>query len=378
MGKIVLLVPREEMLYQAHNILQEKKYAISDMRVIQTENAVVEARKAIAAGASILIARGLQASVIKQYTDIPVVEIVVTAQEMALLVVKAKQIVGRDMPVIAVVGVKNMFCDMSYFESIYDIRLRTYFASNGAGLKEQSRLAIEEGADLVIGGDVAVGTAKEAGCPSLFLSMTEDSLRTAFAMAESMDFAMGAEKRSNAQIEALLDYSFNGVVNMDKDGVITAVNPVMKDILGPDGGQVAGRKMEDVFKDIDHGKLTEVLEGKQESYSSFMQAGSTAVFAILAPVRVGDETEGAILTCHKVKRQGTDQGPAGRCGGGSVEAPRPDCQGMFPVRLQQSKAMQDCVHLARLYSQSGLPVLILGRPERNSACCREYAQCRVI
>ena len=103
MGKIVLLVPREEMLYQAHNILQEKKYAVSDMRVIQTENAVVEARNAIAAGATILIARGLQASVIKQYTDIPVVEIVVTAQEMALLVVKAKQIVGKEMPVIAVV-----------------------------------------------------------------------------------------------------------------------------------------------------------------------------------------------------------------------------------------------------------------------------------
>ena len=360
MGKIVLLVPREEMLYQAHNILQEKKYAVSDMRVIQTENAVVEARNAIAAGATILIARGLQASVIKQYTDIPVVEIVVTAQEMALLVVKAKQIVGKEMPVIAVVGVKNMFCDMSYFETIYDIRLRTYFASNGAGLKEQSRLAIEEGADLVIGGDVAVGTAKEAGCPSLFLSMTEDSLRTAFAMAENMDFAMGAEKRSNAQIETLLDYSFNGVVNMDKDGVITAVNPVMKDILGQDGEQVAGRRMEDVFKDIDHGRLTEVLEGRQESYSSFMQAGSTAVFAILAPVRVGDETEGAILTCHKVKRQRLAGERQNSVKDSQLKPPGLIARGCFQSVLQHSKAMEDCVHLARLYSQSELPVLILG------------------
>ena len=41
MGKIVLLVPREEMLYLAHNILQEKKYAIAQMRVIQTENTAV-------------------------------------------------------------------------------------------------------------------------------------------------------------------------------------------------------------------------------------------------------------------------------------------------------------------------------------------------
>ena len=67
MGKIVLLVPREEMLYQAHNILQEKKYAVSDMRVIQTENAVVEARNAIAAGATILIARPPSSSSTRTY-----------------------------------------------------------------------------------------------------------------------------------------------------------------------------------------------------------------------------------------------------------------------------------------------------------------------
>ena len=70
MGKIALLVSREEMLYQAHNILQEKPYAIQEMRVIKTEDSVVEARNSIAGGASIIIARGLQASLIKQYTDI--------------------------------------------------------------------------------------------------------------------------------------------------------------------------------------------------------------------------------------------------------------------------------------------------------------------
>lgn len=31
MGKIVLLVSREEMIYQAHNILQEKQYEIQEM-----------------------------------------------------------------------------------------------------------------------------------------------------------------------------------------------------------------------------------------------------------------------------------------------------------------------------------------------------------
>ena len=358
MGKIVLLVPREEMLYLAHNILQEKKYAIAQMRVIQTENTVVEARNSIAAGADIIIARGLQASLIKQYTDVPVVEIVATAQEMALLVVKARQIVKKARPIIAVVGFQNMFCDMSYFETIYDIKLRTYFAANGSGLKEKAMEAVEDGADLMIGGDIAVETAKEADIPSLFLSITEDSLRTAFSMAESLDFAMGAEKRSNAQIETLLDYSFNGVVNMYRKGVITTVNPVMRDILGADGEQVAGRHITQVFSDIDRDKLSQVLEGKEESYSSFMQAGKTSIFAILAPVRVGNETEGAILTCHKVKQQSRSERRPQRDGANRV-------QGLIARRnfssiRQESGAMKECVHLARLYSQSEQPVLLLG------------------
>ena len=130
------------------------------MRVIQTENTVVEARNSIAAGADIIIARGLQASLIKQYTDVPVVEIVATAQEMALLVVKARQIVKKARPIIAVVGFQNMFCDMTYFETIYDIKLRTYFAANGSGLKEKAMEAVEDGADLMIGGDIAVETAR--------------------------------------------------------------------------------------------------------------------------------------------------------------------------------------------------------------------------
>ena len=42
MGKIALLVSREEMIHQAHNILQEKKFEIQEMRVIHTGDTVME------------------------------------------------------------------------------------------------------------------------------------------------------------------------------------------------------------------------------------------------------------------------------------------------------------------------------------------------
>lgn len=356
MGKIALLVSRAEVLHQAHNILQEKKYAIDEMRVIQTKDSVMEARKAIADGVDIIIARGLQASLIKQYTDIPVVEIIITAQEMALLVTRAKQIVKKEVPVIAVVGFENMFCNMSYFNDIYGIDLRTYYANGSAELKAAAETAIADGVDLVIGGDTAVSVASEYKMASLFLSTTEDSLRNAFSVAESMNYAMGVEKRNNAQMETLLDYSFSGVVKMDQNGTITVINRSMEDVMECDGKTLVGKPITEVFPDIDGGKLEEVLHHRIESYTVFMQYGKTSLYAILVPIKVENRIDGAILSCHKMQKktpvaqeilkQRYQQGLIAR--------------GRFSNIVQLSKAMQDTVHMAKMYSQSNRPILIVG------------------
>lgn len=198
MGGITLLVPREDMRYQAHNVLQEKAYDVDTVQVIRTEETVAAARTAAAHGARILVARGLQASLIKQYTDVPVAEIVVTAQEMGLLIVKAKEILDRPTPVIAVVGFRNMFSDMSLFNTIYDIELRTYFAASNSLLAASAEEAAEDKADLIIGGEVALEVAKKHGIPSLFLSTTEDALRRAFDVAQRMLFALENAGRPQA------------------------------------------------------------------------------------------------------------------------------------------------------------------------------------
>lgn len=362
MGKVAILVPREEMLYHAHNILQEKSkskkhYEIGDMKVVRTKNAVMEARQSIAGGASMIIARGLQASLIKQYTDIPVIEIVITAQEMALLVVKAKQILKKENPVIAVVGFQNMFCDMSYFDSIYAIELRTFYAENNEDLRMTTMRAVEENVDLIIGGEVAVETAAQAGIPSLFLSNTEDSIRNAFSMADSVSYAMEVEKKNAAQMETLLDYSFGGVVNVDGNGKIIAVNALMEGILGQPRKKLTGSFLTEIFPDLDHVRTERMLSQGGDGFSTFLMVNGTSVFAMLAPVLIEGEVDGLILTCHKMKKKvSTNQQEVQkkRTANGLIAL------GRFEDILQESPAMQDCVHQAKLFSLSDFPVLIEG------------------
>lgn len=365
MGKIAVLVPREEMLYHAHNILQEKSghkrhYEIGDMKVVRTKNAVTEARQSIANGASIIIARGLQASLIKQYTDIPVIEIVATAQEMALLVVKAKQILKKENPVIAVVGFQNMFCDMSYFDSIYGIELRTFYAENHENLRITTLRAVEENVDLIIGGDVAVETAAQAGIPSLFLANTEDSLRNAFSMADSVSYAMDVEKKNAAQMETLLDYSFGGVVNVDGKGKIIAVNPLMEGILGQSRKKLTGNLLTEVFPDLDKVRTERMLFQGGDGFSAFLMVNGISVFAMLAPVLIEDRVDGLILTCHKMKKkissERESESQKKRTVSGLIAL------GRFSDVLQDSVSMQECIHQAKLFSLSEFPLVIEGEP----------------
>ena len=355
-------MPREEMLYQAHNILQEKKYQIQEMRVITTDNAVAEARRAISEGASVIIARGLQAYVIKQYTDVPVVELAMTAQEMALLIKRAKQIVKKENPVIAVIGFHNMFCDMSYFAELYDIELRTYYARESGSLADKARHAVQDRADLIIGGDTAVSIATENGIPSLFLSTTEDSLRQAFLMAESVQFARKAERKSAAQMETLLDYSFSGVMRLNENGIITAANPQMEDIVGRPPQELLEHNIREIVPTIGEAALHRVLQDGKD-YSVTLDSVKHPVFAVMAPIRNEDRIEGAIITCQKIRRMPR---PA-------AEKPQDTKTGAQAIRglpalsyfkdiLQESEPMQECVRYARLYALSDKPVVLRGEP----------------
>lgn len=358
MGKIVLMVPRETMIYMAHNILQEHPYAIGEMKVVSTEQVVEEAKEAVQNGASVIIARGVQASLIKQSTEVPVAEIVLTAQEMGLLVMKAKEIVKREMPVIAVVGFKNMFCDMTYFNQLYQVDLRTYFARDNESLEGMTKKAIEESADLIIGGDIAVKTAKWMGVPSLFLSATEDSLKNAFEAAERINYAIETEKRNAAQIETMLDYSFGGMIHTDRNGKIVKVSPGMEGILKCAAKELTGKRLVDVLPELDKDKVDEILKKGNDNYSLCMQIHQTAVYGILVPVTVEDKTTGAILSCNKIRKPQAPEETAG--GKGQSGTPGKPALFRFSDLMGKSEAMKEAVSLARLYSQSEKPVLIRG------------------
>ena len=67
MIKIGMLLPYEDMLLIAKRVIEETGIQVDYIKVVNTVDAVNEARNALEAGAHILIARGYQAKLIRQY-----------------------------------------------------------------------------------------------------------------------------------------------------------------------------------------------------------------------------------------------------------------------------------------------------------------------
>lgn len=354
MSKISLFVPRESMLFQAHNILQEEKYHVDDLYEVKSEDVIKRARECIANGTSIFIARGLHATLIKQYTDATVIDIVVTAQEMALLITRAKKIIKKDRPSIAIIAPKNMLCDMSYFESIYEINLKIYYEESKNELEEATINAYESQVDIIIGGETAVNKATSLGIPSLFLSTTEESLKNAIKIADNVKYAMESEKKSNAQLETILDYSFTGVIKLDTDGKILVINKIMESFFAG-GEKFIGRSIFEILQDITADDFRQVIAGEAENKAYFLKVAGNNFYAVLAPILVDGSIDGAILSCHKVL------GPKG-----NIESEQKKYKagfvavGNFKDIVCESKKMHEIVHLAKLYANSDSPVMITG------------------
>lgn len=359
MGKIALFLPKEEMLHQAHNLLPDYDLDVAEVKRTDTKGVLTEAKRAVEEGVTIIITRGLQALLLKKYTAIPVIEITMTAQEMGLLVVKAKRIVNKPNPRIALVGFPNMFSDMSCFSELYDVDFRTYFVDNSDEIQGQVKKAVNDQCDLIIGGDSVLVITEQYQIQSLYLTSTEESMRQALETAKRMDYAMGVEKRSVAQLETLIDYSDNGIIQIDGHGNIVSANAMMEGLIQKTEGEIHGSHLCGIFPEIRRESLKGILEEGRD-YSFQAERNQALLFAVIAPIVVDEKVEGAIVTCHRMRRPQLEKPETG------TDADRKrkfaPVVAQFSDIIQESEKMQECVQMAKLFAYSEQPVVLLGEP----------------
>ena len=352
MGKIVLFLAKQEMVAEALNLLKNEEYEIDIVKQVDTSVVVSEARKAVADGADVIIARGNQAMYIKQHLAVPVVDIRITAQELGILIRKAKKLSKLEYPKIAIIVNTDMLPDITHLGELYDAEIESYIMQPGMDIKLLLNQVVERHTDVIIGGsNVMVEAAGSYGIPSVHVALTQDGLREAFRVAMMMKYAIDVEKKSNAQIKALLDNSFTGILRTDRTGEIITINPFFQTLLRKKEKEIVGRKIQQIFPPVEQQEIEQVLDKGQAVYSTYTIMEDNTVSFMMVPVIVEEMVEGMMVFCCLVQKSvrnpyQTDMQPAER--------------NYFDKFFSSSSKMRQCIHLAKVYLQSRNPILILG------------------
>ena len=305
MAKVAMIVPSEKMLTLAKPMLES--YSHVDMVLLEhvdpgdSQKALKIARSAIAQGCELIIARGVQAMLIKSNTSVPVVEIQLTAQEVGSELLKMRELLNDPLPRIGLVILDNMVSDISRINELFPVELREYYTDDYGALPAAVDRALADGCLGIIGGHTACARAEELGLMCRFLPESGESLRNAMAIASRICYAIDLRKRSLSEMDTMLNNTFTGIMQVSRGGKIHRFNQSVSSLLGKEE-DILHRSVTEVIPKLPRQVLDDALLHGKEKYAFVLDIRGKAVIVSIAPVFIDKEVDSAILTFQEEKR----------------------------------------------------------------------------
>lgn len=303
MAKAAILVPDLSLCETARALVAGYPY-IEPVCVehVQTAQVAGRARLLEQNGCELIVARGVQARLIMDAVRLPVVQLRVTAQELGSVMLDLRRALGLERPRIALIGFANMFCDVSQFNELFQIDLLPLMAADNDGLAPLVEQAMAQGCRAVVGGDLVCRQARALGLPCRFIPAGAESMHNALQMASSLCYAIDLEKRNSAEMDTMLRYTFNGIMQVDRDGVVRRVNQTGYALLGATPADAIGQPVAAVLPRMDPRLLEKALADGEETYALAVDLRQTAMIVNIAPIRLQGRIDGAILTFQEGRR----------------------------------------------------------------------------
>ena len=184
MAKVAVLVPSQELCNLAQPLVGTfPSITLMTLEYIKTSQAESRARELERQGCDLIVARGVQARIIKQSVKLPVVEISVTLQELASVMLELKSELALPCPRIGLIGVANMFSDTSRFNELFGIELKLYMVRQNEELANAVSQAQADGCVGVIGGDIVCETARQKKLAYKYIPTGSESVHNALNFA---------------------------------------------------------------------------------------------------------------------------------------------------------------------------------------------------
>ena len=302
--------------------------------------------------ADVVIARGFSALTMKQRGYI-CAELKVGGYDVIAAVLKARRM-SPGLSHIAVIGAFNMIYGIESIRDAFpDMKLSTYPVNSEPLLADAIRQAISDGCDALVGNYTGVELAKKSGLPAVMIESGQEAINNAIDEAKSAAEIDLREKMRSAQMANIMNYSFQGILSTDQDGIITFANKYCYSILDSGHALLTGRSILDFFPNL---PVEEVTRNGKKLLSELHIYASYHLMVNCVPAPDNSGNTGCVLTFQDTSRIQADELQVRK----KLRHSSFQAKYQFSNILHKSRIMDSVISDAMTYSYSDSNILICG------------------
>jgi len=350
LAEILFLAPYPEIAEVAQKVCSGTNDVT--IEVARMDEAVLRAQKAEQNGHHVLISRGVTSWKIRNSgVELPVIDVSIGGYDIVRAYFLAKRLGNT----VGIVDVEEVISNIGSFSEAVNDLIYKYTCSNELeDISKGVRFLKEHGVDVIIGKVAMANEARRQGLKAVVISSGPDSVRRAVDEARRVNLIRKQEMKKAEQLKAILDFSYDGIIALDKEGKITVFNKTAERIADWPAEKALGKYITTV---IPKAHCHKVLESGKAEIGEILEIGDSKVIANRVPIIVDEKIEGVVTTFQqlerlqklegKLRRQLADRGLVAKY--------------TFSDIIGDSPAIKNAIELAKEYAGVDSTVLIQGQ-----------------
>ncbi|MFP7735214.1 sigma 54-interacting transcriptional regulator [Priestia aryabhattai] len=297
MSKIAFIAPDKQLFLQGRKVIQELGLQEDvEVYLARLSRAVKLANK-LESRCDVIVCRGGTARLITDsLIRIPVVEIPITGQDLAHVFYKSKKATNLENPKVAMLAFQNMKNDVEILADILGINLSIYALDSVEDIPACIEKLSPAETDIVIGGMKTITLSLRKGFKAIPISSGNSAVQTAFLEAKKISLGRKIEKERAQTVKALIDYSIQGIISIDRDKKVEVFNHAAEHLLELKRQEVLGKQIDTVMPFM---PIKECFQGKEHLGIIKKLKNKSLIFNI-APISVEKDIIGAMITFQDI------------------------------------------------------------------------------
>ena len=253
-----------------------------------------EAEAIISRGGTVLVMRNAGIGA-------PIVEMQITAKDLALSLEKARALTRREDNRIGVMTFANMTQQLRDFLPFFRLNLKLYELGIDSDHEEAIRHALDDGIDVLLGGVITSQVAAARGVPSILIESSETSIRYALGEASKIAAARRLKNRRAEELRIVMENIREGIIATDGEGKVFQMNGKARDLLKhlPEGSSWGyGSRLPSFLLDMTRAFGAE--QGIGNERRTIVEIGTKRLMVDAIPVKVEGSVASAVITLQDV------------------------------------------------------------------------------